>query len=250
MKCRLMDSGAHDAFWNMAADEAVLESVGAGTCPTTLRFYYWKPTAVSIGYFQSLREEVDADACLKNGVDIVRRMTGGGAVYHDTEFTYSFISRDDLVPDDILGSYELICSGLIEGLKTLRIKSEFAPLNDITAYGKKIGGNAQTRRSGCVLQHGTILLDVDLERMFSLLRVPKEKLRGKAISEAKDRVSSLKTILNREVTYNKACQAFKSGFAKAMDLRFQDGGLSPTEESLTRELAAVKYSTLEWNDRR
>lgn len=250
MKCRLIDSGVHNAYWNMAADEAILESVSASKSPPTLRFYAWKPPAVSIGYFQSLREEVDTDACFKNNVDIVRRMTGGGAVYHDKEFTYSYIAPEDTVPNNILKSYEMICGGLIEGLKSLGIRAQFAPLNDIVSEGRKIGGNAQTRRMDCVLQHGTMLLDLDVERMFTLLKVPSEKLRGKAISDVKQRVTSVKAILRKEVTYNIACLAFKNGFAKALKLTYDTSGLSDEEKTLAAKLAETKYSTREWNDKR
>ena len=250
MKCRFLDTGEHSAYWNMGLDESVLRHVSEGKSPPTLRFYRWKPPAVSIGYFQSLRREVDFDACYTQGVNIVRRLTGGGAVYHDRELTYSFIAAEDAVPDDILESYKLVCSGLIEGMKALGVKAEFAPLNDVVVAGRKVSGNAQTRRLDCVLQHGTVLLDVDVDRMFTLLKVPNEKIKGKVVSDVKARVTSLKGVLGREVPYDKASAAFKAGFAKALDLKLTDGSPTASELKLAKELECGKYSTLDWNDRR
>jgi lipoate-protein ligase A len=250
MRCRLIDSGAGQAFWNMGADESILHHVSLGKSPATLRLYAWTPSAVSIGYFQSIRSEVDLDECFRSGVDVVRRITGGGAVFHDKEITYSFIAPEDSVPDDILKSYMLICSGLTKGLKSLGIKAEFAPLNDIVAGGKKISGNAQTRRMGCILQHGTLLLDLDTERMFRYLTVPPEKTREKAAAGAKERVTSAAAVLMHEVTYNKAAEALKKGFAEALGLKLEAGSLSEGEAALAKELAETKYSTLEWNGKR
>ncbi|MFH1470632.1 MAG: lipoate--protein ligase family protein, partial [Candidatus Micrarchaeota archaeon] len=135
MKIRLLETGASDAFMNMAIDEVLMES-----SEPVLRLYSWKPPAVSIGYFQNLGEEVDSEACGKLGVDVVRRQTGGGAVFHDEELTYSFISRE--FPKNILESYKWVCSGVIEGLATMGFGAEFAPLNDILVGGKKVSGNA------------------------------------------------------------------------------------------------------------
>jgi lipoate---protein ligase len=250
MNCRFMDTGAHQAYWNMGLDEAVLERVSAGESPPTLRFYSWKPAAVSIGYFQGVREEVDVDACFRDGVDVVRRITGGGAVYHDLELTYSFIASEDKVPDDILGSYRFICSGLLAGFKGLGVKAEFAPLNDIMAGGRKISGNAQTRRMGCVLQHGTVLLGVDAGRMFTYLKVPPQKTKDKAISDVRERVTSLDIVLKRQVPYVSAAAAFKSGFAEALKLKLSAGKPTVGEASQAGKLAECKYSTLEWNSRR
>ncbi len=250
MKCRLMDGGASDAYYNMALDEGILEGVSAGRSPPTLRFYAWRPPAVSIGYFQGIREEADLDSCFRDGVDVVRRLTGGGAVYHDAELTYSFIAPESAVPEDILESYRHVCRGLILGLADLKVKAEFAPLNDIVAGGRKISGNAQTRRMGCVLQHGTVLLSVDVERMFRYLRVPAEKARDKAVSDVKARVTSVKDVLSRDIPYSMAAAAFRKGFSKAMGLELADGRPSPAEDARARELAETRYSTLEWNSRR
>ena len=250
MKCRFIDGGYSKASYNMGLDEAILDAVSKGISPTTLRFYGWKPHAISIGYFQSASAEVDFNACEKYGVDLVRRITGGGAVYHADEITYSFITPQDSVPADILESYGLICSGITEGLKNMGVDSQFAPINDIVSGGKKISGNAQTRRKKCVLQHGTILLDVDAEKMFSLLKVSDEKIRDKMILNVKERVTSIKDILGCEITYEQASNHLKKGFEKALNLKLFDGKPSGDEVDFALNLILNKYSNSNWNMKR
>ena len=247
-KFRLLETGMSTAFMNMGLDEAILESVSSGFSPPTLRFYGWRPKAISIGYFQGLRDEVDIDACARSGVDIVRRITGGGAVFHDAEVTYSIVFPEShaLASASILESYSLICKGIIAGLKRLGIASEFAPINDIVSRGRKISGNAQTRKMKCILQHGTILLGVDVETMFGLLRVPKEKAVGKLIEEVKSRVSSVSDILGRKIEYEEAVPELRKGFAEALDLELKTGLANDREKARAKELAAAKFSAREW----
>ncbi len=252
MKLRFLDTGANPGALNMGIDEAILRAVADGSSPPTARVYSWSPAAVTIGYFQGMTEEIDLDACKRMGVDAIRRITGGGAVFHDVEITYSLVvpERSPLAPDDIVESYRRICAGIVEGMKVLGVEASFAPINDIVSDGKKISGNAQTRKLGCLLQHGTILLDVDVERMFSLLRVPQEKLRGKLIEDVKARVTGLKAILGRSVRYAESAAALKAGFARAWNVEFEDGILSPAELENGRKIAAEKFSTPDWNLKR
>lgn len=256
MKLRFIDTGAEGVglpgALNMGMDEAVLGSVSRGEAPPTLRFYRWSPACVTVGYFQSLEAEVDLEACRRGGVDAIRRLTGGGAVFHDAEITYSLVLPlgNALESDGILGSYRLICAGLVRGLAILGVESVFEPINDIAAGGKKISGNAQTRRHGCLLQHGTVLLDLDPERMFSLLRVPAEKLKGRLIEDVKARVTSLRTLLGREVPYEEAAAALRRGFAEAWEAELEKGKLSEAEAMQAQRLAAERFSSPEWNGRR
>ncbi|HID25146.1 MAG TPA: lipoate--protein ligase family protein, partial [Thermoplasmata archaeon] len=180
---RLLSTGLNNAFVNMAVDKAVLVANSKGLVPPTVRFYGWKPAAISIGYFQSLEEEVNLDVCKKLGVDYVRRITGGGAVFHEHELTYSIVipeSHPD-IRGSLMESYGRICGALVKGLKQLGIESKYMPINDIVVNGRKISGSAHTRKNHTVLQHGTILLDVDVDKMFTLLRVPNEKIKDKFI---------------------------------------------------------------------
>ncbi|MBD3407589.1 MAG: lipoate--protein ligase family protein [Candidatus Lokiarchaeota archaeon] len=235
----------------MAIDEAVMHSVREGDVQPTLRFYRWKPSAVSIGTFQGMRDEVDLEYCNNHGIDYIRRVTGGGAVYHDYqgEITYSLIVPIEhrLAPDDILESYQMICQGLINGLAHLGIESEFKPINDITSHGKKISGNAQTRQKRCLLQHGTILRKLDVRKMFSVLKVPEEKISDKMIADVKDRVISIEEILGGEINFGRLEEALRNGFKSALDIEFDDLRLTQREMNMAEELVESKYSTNEWN---
>lgn len=240
---------------NMGIDQAVLEEVSAGTVPPTLRLYRWAPSCVTIGYFQSMAEEIDLAACAARGIDAVRRVTGGGAVFHDAEVTYSLVVPEGspLAPDDIMASYGLVCGGLVRGLRGLGVDAAFAPINDIQAGGKKVSGNAQTRKQGCLLQHGTVLLDLDLETMFSILRVPAEKLKDKLVKDARARVTSLRDLLGREVGFAEAAAALAAGFSDAwsgLGVELEEGRLSERELEGAGRLASEKYSTLDWNLKR
>lgn len=247
MMWRLIPIETHCAAMSMALDEALCESVKAGG-PPTIRFYRWQPSAVSIGCFQGLEEEVDLVACRRFGVDFVRRRTGGGTVYHDRdgEITYSVAAPESLFGSDITASYKTICGWLVDAFSQIGIPAEFKPINDIITGGKKISGSAQTRRSGVLLQHGTVLYDLDVKKMFSVLRVSQEKISDKMIAAVEDRVTSVKQVSGAswEETYG----AIKEAFTKGKD--FYEGAW--TEEELTgaRELAEAKYSTREWNFQR
>ena len=239
---RIIDYKENTAYMNMAIDEAVSKSVKNGGRPT-IRFYGWKPSAVSIGYFQSLEQEVDLDHCKNHGVDFVRRRTGGGAVYHEHEITYSVIGKEDLFPKDIIASYKQICGWIVDSLDAIGIKSEFKPINDITVNGKKISGNAQTRRHGVILQHGTILYQVDVDKMFSLLKVPDEKIRDKMIATAKERVTSVKD--QKEVSRDELYRALLKGFTNGKEISFD--GLTDEEMLMANRLAEERYKTSDWN---
>jgi len=227
-------------------------SCSRGKVPPTVRFYTWKPPAISIGYFQSLNEEVDLDACKSLGVEFVRRITGGGAVFHDKELTYSIIISESnpKVPKNILESYRRICGAVIKGLKHLWIESKYSPINDIIVNNKKISGSAQTRKSKTVLQHGTVLMDVDIDKMFKLLKVPNEKIKDKLIADVKQRVTSIKHISDNNVSFNETSDAMKIGFEEEFNIELVNDNLTKEEISLTKKFERECFSTTEWNYRR
>jgi len=251
-KWRLLITEKNSAYRNMAMDRAELVSISKGNTPPTVRFFTWKPRAISIGYFQSLEDEVNLDACKSLGVDYVRRITGGGAVFHDKELTYSIVIPEShsQVSKNIMESYGRICGAIIKGLKQLEIDSSYIPINDIIADGKKISGNAQTRKAKTVLQHGTILMDVDVEEMFSLLLVPNEKIRDKMISDVKQRVTSIKHILGKDISFNQIADAMRIGFEEEFNIELNKGILTDEEIELTNKFEKEFFSTKEWNHRR
>lgn len=245
---RILPLTQNSAAINMAIDEAVSEAVASGASPSTIRFYTWNPSAVSIGYFQSLHQEVDLEVAKKDGIDIVRRRTGGGAVYHDAkgEITYSVIAPDTLFPNDIIKSYHEICGWIIRSLALLGIEASFHPINDILVGGRKISGNAQTRRGGVLLQHGTILYDLDLDTMFSVLRVGKEKLSDKQIQDVRQRVTRL--LDHGQFSKEQLYDSLHQGFTEGKEWEF--GTLTMQEERHAVELVEEKYGRMEWTGKR
>lgn len=240
----------HDAYMNMAIDEAVARNCAAGRTPNTVRFFRWKPSAVSLGFFQSVTDEVNVAECRKRSVDIVRRITGGGAVYHDYEgeVTYSIITnlKEQKIPQDIPTCYETLCGALVNGLRKLNLKASFQPVNDIIVSGKKISGNAQTRRMGVMLQHGTVLVDLNLSTMFSLLKVGKEKIKDKLIKSAEERVTSVRRELGRKVSLKEVADALWRGLEETLDIKLILGRLTSEELNLAEKIREEKYSTKEW----
>lgn len=250
---RYLDHGASDACTNMAVDEAVLQGSVRGVSPPTLRLYTWKPSAVSVGFFQSVNQEVNLETCRDLGVDIVRRITGGGAVYHDSrgELTYSIVVPEakGKTLEDFLQSYRFLCRGLVLGLKGLGVEAEFTPINDITVRGRKISGNAQTRRSGSVLQHGTLLLQTDIPTIFRVLRVSKEKISDKAARAFEERVTTLFRETGRRLELGEVKEALKKGFEEALNVKLTPGQLTDGEREEVEKLKR-KYFSREWTFRR
>jgi len=251
-KWRYLITESNSAARNMAIDRAVLVANSEGLSPPTVRFYTWNPPAISIGYFQSLEEEVDLKECEKYSVDYVRRITGGGAVFHEHELTYSIIVPEShpKIPKNIMDSYGSICGAVIKGLKNLGIESKYAPINDIVADGRKISGSAQTRKFKTVLQHGTVLLDVNVDRMFSLLLVPNEKIRDKLIADVKQRVTSVKHLIKDNIDFDTATVAMKKGFEKEFDIELEPGKLTDYEKDLTVKFEKEYFSNHDWNHKR
>jgi lipoyltransferase/lipoate-protein ligase len=249
---RLLQTGFDTAFSNMAIDRAILVANSKGKVPPTVRFYGWKPPAISLGYFQSVAEEIDVNACKKLGVDYVRRITGGGAVFHDKELTYSIVIPEahPAISKNILQSYGRICNALLQGLQQLGIQGTYAPINDILVDGKKISGNAQTRKANTVLQHGTILLDVDVDTMFSLLKVPNEKIKDKLIRDVKQRVTSIEHIVGKKIHFEEVAEALKTGFEEEFHIELIQGNLTNEEKTLAAQFEKKCFSTTQWNHRR
>ncbi len=252
---RIIGLDVNDAYMNMAIDEAILTARIKELVPNTLRFYLWKPSAVSIGRFQNVFKEIHIENCQRHGVDIVRRITGGGAVYHDFkgEITYSvIIKEEDLETKDVIASYNTICNGLIETTKILGVNANFQPGNqrncpNLIIDGKKISGSSQRHKNGVILQHGTFLLDIDLVKMFTFLRVPWAKTITDVICIARERITSIKQELTLNIQVEKIYHALIEGFQKAFNVKFpKEEMLTVYEQKLAEKLRDEKYSTREW----
>ena len=253
---RLLRPETADAFTNMAIDEAIMKARIENRVPNTLRFYMWKPSAVSIGRFQKLANEIHVENCRKHGVDIVRRITGGGAVYHDSEgeITYSIITKTkdlgckDL---DLLSAYQKICSGLNEAVKILGAKADYHPPDpkrcpNLTISGKKISGNAQSSKKGVLLQHGTFLLDIDHEKMFTFLKVPWAKTLNDVLAVSKRKLTSARQELDSEFSTEEAYQALVRGFEKALGVQFVEKKLTEYEQKLAERIRKERFVTEDW----
>jgi lipoate---protein ligase len=244
-----------NAFVNMGLDEAILVSRVEDSVPNTVRLYGWRPSAVSIGRFQKLEQEVYLDKCHELGVDVVRRASGGGTVYHDAEgeVTYCVVSKvSDLGAFDVAQVYDRVYLGIAEALHILGVESDFNSGDakncpNLTVHGKKISGSSQANKGGCVLQHGTLLLRKDLEKMFNLLRVPWAKTCMEVVTVAKNKITSLQDELGAGVSTSTVCGAMRKGFEKAFGDQFLDGKLAPEELNLSERLCKEKYSTNDWS---
>ena len=235
MNWHLIDSGANIGAYNMAIDEELLARAQAGEPVPVLRFYAWAPPAVSIGRFQKIEHAVDAEACKQLGIDIVRRITGGRAVLHNRELTYSIIARTDdpLFPTNVLGTYKLIAAGLLLGLRDLGIPAEMVSRSsrhavlvkkdskdpacfsspswyEILVNNRKIIGSAQRRLSGAFLQHGSILMDFDPA-------LEAEVIPGGCSG---DGVTSITRELGRAVPLEEVKNSFVKGFSEALGIVF------------------------------
>jgi len=254
-KWRLVKLDVNDAFTNMAIDEAIVSARINGSVPNTLRFYRWKPSAVSVGRFQHIFNEVQVENCRHDRVDIVRRITGGGTVFHDydNEITYSVVVEEkDLGTMDVVHAYNIISNGIIEAAKILGVKAHFNqghPKNcpNIAIDGKKVSGSAQFHKSGVLLQHGTFLLDVDLEKMFRFLRVPWARTTQDVVRVGREKLTSIRKELNRNVSVPEAYGALVQGFQKALKIEFEEEVLTPEEQQLAVKLRREKFTTDNWN---
>lgn len=250
---RFLDLRVNDAYTNMAVDEAITKARGEGKVPDTLRFYMWKPSAVTLGYFQSVEDEVNLDALGRFGFNLNRRISGGGAVLNSEtgEITYSVVLKEDdpRVSTDPVESYHLLCQGIIDALEVLGIKADFKPINDIVVSGKKVSGNAQIRRYGAVLHHGTLLVDFDAKQMFGVLKISKEKLSDKMIQQAEERVTTIRRLLGRPIGFAEVRDALEKGYKKALNAELVKGELTPYEQELVKQFRE-RYAGRAWIYRR
>jgi len=254
---RWVRTGFNDAFTNMAIDETILISRISGAVPNTIRFYRWTPSAVSLGFSQKVEKEVELEACKRLSVDLVRRQTGGGAVYHDSdgELTYSIVASFDALPSDVIASYRYLCDGIVVACQHLGLNAQMS-FNDrarqcpnVMVNGRKISGSAQTRRRNALLQHGTILVDSNLETMTKVLKMGRPTA-DMSLEKLQSKVTTLTRILGRPVSFEEVEDSLRFGFEKILNVRLSEQALSSLELRQASELRLRKYATCEWNFRR
>ncbi|MCW4044341.1 MAG: lipoate--protein ligase family protein [Candidatus Bathyarchaeota archaeon] len=251
---RLIPIATHKAFMNMAIDEAILTAHKINNVPNTLRLYRWTPSAVSIGKNQNPQNELYVDNCRKMGIDIVRRISGGGTVFHSAtgEITFSVIAQTSKIGKDIPTTYQRVYAAITDALRLLGIPADYNTGDakncpNLTVNGKKISGSAQTIQKGTLLQHGTVLLDVDLEQMFTLLRVPWAQTCMQVAAVAKRKITSVHETLGHAVSPETVSNALVVGFKNAFGIELVNGDLTVYERELAEKLCKEKYATDEWN---
>ncbi|HEX6290757.1 MAG TPA: lipoate--protein ligase family protein [Herpetosiphonaceae bacterium] len=250
---------------NMAIDQAITDLYAAEQVPT-LRFYRWTPACLSLGLGQRLERDVDQAACAELGIDIVRRPTGGRAILHDQEVTYSLVAASDdplVYAGSIVQSYRAISHALCAGLAQLGIAPELAPAPsarsaksaacfdlpsdyEITLSGRKLVGSAQARQQGAVLQHGSILLHADAEAWTRALKLP-PSLDGLALAR---RLIALDEALGYTPSFDAVVAALIRGFEQCWQIVLVPGALTPAEEHRAAELLSDKYGHPAWTTRR
>ena len=239
-----------DPFMNMAVEEAIPRAVGEGTAPNTVRFWHNSNTIV-LGCFQSAELEVNSEACRETGTDVVRRFTGGGAVYHDSgnlNYAISLKKGNIWVPEsDLQLVFQRLSEGAVQGLRNLGVKAEFQPINDISVDGKKVSGAAGSVRWGTVFHHGCILVASDLAILGKVLNVPVTKLADKHVASVQKRVTTVRDELRRDITTTDVKTAVIQGIETTYKVRLEEGKLTGREMSLAKELYDSKYSHTEWN---
>jgi lipoate-protein ligase A len=235
-----------DPLQQMALDQVLAEEVGAGSRGPTLRVWEWAKPAVVIGSFQSVKNEVDLDNASKYGMDVVRRVSGGGAMFMElgTAITYSLYAPTELVAGmSFQDSYAFLDDWVVQALRGLGIEASYKPLNDITSPAGKIGGAAQKRLgSGAVLHHVTMAYDMDGDKMVEVLRIGREKISDKGVASANKRVDPLKahTGLAKKEIEDHLVQSFSTMYG------LREGAVKHEEMVRANALVADKFSTPEW----
>ncbi|SEQ19543.1 lipoate-protein ligase A [Piscibacillus halophilus] len=262
-----INTGTNDAAYNMAFDECLLRWHSEGKIPPVLRFYTWTPAAMSVGYFQKVEGKIHTENIKHHGFDFVRRLTGGRAVLHDHELTYSVVVSEDHpeMPKTVTEAYRVITKGLLEGYRNLGIDADMAVPEgklqqtgsavcfdepswyELVIGGKKAAGSAQTRKQGVILQHGSVPISMDDDVLFDLFAFPNEKVRDRSKEKFKEKATSMEEYLGRELSLEEVEDAFYQGFEKGLDIELVPFELTDEQKQEVKMLAKEKYESDEWN---
>ena len=265
----LITSPAHGA-WNMAVDEALLESSSQDRTISTLRMYAWEPACLSLGYAQP-HSDVDVQALEKQGWELVRRPTGGRAILHVDELTYSVTGPESepRLARSILEIYRTLSRALLTALINLGIPAKALPKSvgggdpgtaeqnpvcfevpsnyEITVDGKKLVGSAQARRRGGVLQHGSLPLYGDIQRIIGVLVFPDQEHRQQAAQRLMQRATTVEQVLGKRISWVEAAQSMTSAFRQTLNLELVASELTSAELERIDQLLQEKYANPSWN---
>jgi len=266
---RVIEHPAGNGAWNMAVDEAILESVYSGDSLPTLRFYAWNPACLSLGHAQPF-SDVDMSTVSSNGWMVVRRPTGGRAILHVDELTYAVIApeTEPRVSGGVMESYLRLSQALLESLNLLRLvpqaleKSDSNTTNknnpvcfevpsnyEITVNNRKLIGSAQARRKEGILQHGSLPLYGDLTRIIQALKFQNQIKENQAKARLLAHATTLERELGQRIEWTQACDAFKLGFTKVLNLELLPSKLTDREKIRAHQLMKEKYAHPTWTER-
>lgn len=262
---RFLNTGKQEAALNMAIDEAILIHHIRGEVPPTLRVFNWHQPSISLGRFQSVEREIASDVCQQLHVDLVRRPTGGRAVYHRDDFTYSIvIGKREGVPAGVVAAYAYLAQGLLAALQKLGVQAILSDEHvskqpsaacfasstqaDLTSSGYKLVGSAQVWKDESLLQQGSLPLEDHAAEFFSMLRYPTAAARAEALALYCEKTTPLHTFV--AASWDEAATAFREGFSAALGATFEPGTLTQSEWNLAHQLVEEKYHKLEWRQER
>lgn len=271
-KWHFINSGPCRPSYNMALDEALLEFHSKGEIPPVIRFYEWNPATLSIGYFQRAERDINFEALKAQNIGFVRRPTGGRAVLHDSELTYSIIVSEQYpnLPESVTEAYRFLSEGLLKGFQYLGLDAYFSipdteekkealkrPKSavcfdapswyELVVEGKKVAGSAQTRQKGVVLQHGAILLDLDEDKLLSLFKFSSEEAKERMRKQLPEKAVAINRLTTRRITVEECVEAFKKGFEDALQIELLPYELTEAQKDYVRKLEEEKYANDEWN---
>src|SRR5690625_551677 len=240
-----LHTGHQDAATNMAIDEALIHWHSKGEIGPTLRFYRWEKPSLTVGHFQNVHKTIDFSGLEKHGCDFVRRLTGGSAVLHDDELTYSIVVNEQhpKIPHSVNKAYFVLAQGILHGYRNLGIQADFSlpdikqrersavcfetpAIYEMIVDGKKLTGNAQTRKNGVLLQHGSIPLSFEVDMLFDLFQFPSERVRQRQKERFIDKAICINDITKKEHTYETVSQAFLNGFEKGLQIKTEPFSLN------------------------
>ncbi|WP_026695930.1 lipoate--protein ligase family protein [Peribacillus kribbensis] len=263
-----IDTGENTPAYNMAMDEALLNWHSQGLIPPVVRFYTWNPPGMSVGYFQKVHGRIDVEEVHRKGFKLVRRLTGGRAVLHDKELTYSVVVSEGhpKMPKGVTEAYRIISQGLLQGFRNLGIDADLAipeegkkigktnsavcfdesSWYELVVNGRKSAGSAQCRQKGVILQHGSIPLEIDEETLFDCFIYPNERVKERAMKSFSGKAASVSEAAGRSISLEEIKEAFYKGFAEGLDVQLQKFELTQEQVEEVNQLAE-KYETDEWN---
>ncbi len=249
MNARYVPPIEADAETQMAIDEALLRTYDENEGEPTFRFFRFKPSAITLGYTQPVEKTIDEEVCKKEGIPFVRRITGGGTVFHDHqgEITYSMVVEKKY--GDIESSFKENLQPIINTLKELGLDAKFKPYNDILVGKRKISGSAQRRGKKGMLQHGTLMYATDLEKLSNILKLDEEKLKKKGADSFLDLVTTIEKEKGEKPEPDELIEMMKEEYEKHFGGEIEEKGLSERERQLADKLEK-KYSSKGWTRNR